>query len=471
MSDKAENRKFIKQLTAVALPVALQSLLTSLVSASDAMMLGLLDQNSLSAISLATQVQFVLTLFQAAFMIGASVLAAQYWGIQDSETVEKVLGLSLRCSIPVSGIFFLAGLIFPGQLMRCFTSDPALTALGIPYLRIVSVSFLMTGISQMVLNIMKNSGRVRRSAVYGSAAVVLNIVLNLILIFGLAGAPRMGIAGAALATVIARAAELALCLFENVLEHRRERNGQRGLPRDDIDDIADTDSEVLRPAVRMRLEYILHADPQLRRSYLHHMALVLANEIAWGGGFTMFSVIMGHLGSVVVASNSISSILKNILTCTCTGLGAGSAILIGNLLGAGELEKAKDYSRRLIRASLVLGAAAGALLLLLTPLVLRLSGSLTMQAREYLKYMMFISVLIEGTFCAGGDTRFGFLCDLVNMWIVILPIAALAAFVWHWPVMAVYFVLHLDEIGKIPVEIAHYRTYRWSNNLTGRTKE
>ncbi|MBQ7432258.1 MAG: MATE family efflux transporter [Lachnospiraceae bacterium] len=439
---------------AIVLPIGMQSLLSALVSASDALMLGFLDQSSLSAISLATQVQFVLSLFQAAFMIGASVLAAQYWGIHDKETVEHVLGLSLRTSIPVSAVFFAAALWAPEWLMRIFTNEQELILLGAPYLQIVSVSYLLMGISQMYLNIMKNSGRVTRSAVYSSTAVVANIILNVILIFGLFGAPKLGITGAAVATVISRVIELVLCLWEN---------------RD-------------RGHVRIRWKYIIRTNKELKRRYHHHMMPVLGNEIVWGVGFTMFSVIMGHLGNDAVAANSIANIVKNILTSFCVGLGAGSAILIGNLLGAGELDKAKLYSRRLIKASVLFGTVAGLLILVISPVILKVSHTLTDQARTYLRIMLYIStyyvigkssngVLIEGTFCAGGDTRFGLICDFINMWCVIIPLASLGAFVWKWPVMVVYFVLNLDEIGKIPFELWHYRKYRWLNNLTEKEQQ
>lgn len=443
------DQSFLRKLFSIVIPIALQALLSSLVSASDALMLGLLDQASLSAISLATQITFVLTLFQAAFMIGASVLAAQYWGIHDKETVEKVLGLSLRISVPVSALFSLAGLLMPSVLMRIFTNDPVLIGLGIPYLRIVSISWLLMGISQMVLNIMKNSGRVLRSAIYGSVALITNIVCNLVLIFGLLGFPALGIKGAAIATVFSRLVELILCLLEN----RDHKN------------------------VRIRLNCLFRANKALQKQYVHHMMPVLANEIAWGGGVTMFSVIMGHLGSDAVAANAVANILKNIILCFCTGIGAGSSIMVGNILGTGDLEAAKECSKKLIRASLFFGVIAGLILLAITPLAIRFSGSLTNQAREYLKYMLLISayyvvgkslngVLIEGTFCAGGDTKFGFYCDLINLWFVIIPIASLFAFILHAPVMIVYFILNLDEIDKIPVEWFHYKKYKWLNNLT-----
>lgn len=212
------DRKFYRELTAVVLPIALQSLLASLVSASDALMLGLLDQSSLSAISLATQVQFVLSLFLSAFMIGASVLAAQYWGQRDRDAVEQTLALSLRIAVPTSALFMLAALFMPGTLMRAFTGDPALIALGVPYLRLVSPSYLLMGVSQMYLNIMKNSGRVKQSALYGSIAVVANILLNLVLIFGLLGAPKLGIQGAELAAFVLDWPVMAVYLILNLDE-------------------------------------------------------------------------------------------------------------------------------------------------------------------------------------------------------------------------------------------------------------
>lgn len=443
---------FQKELMGIMLPVALQSLLSSLVSASDTLMLGFFDQNSLSAISLASQIAFVLSLFQMSFQTGASVLSAQYWGNRDKKTVEKVLGLSISCSLPVSFLFFLLALCFPDMLMQIFTSDTALIQLGVPYLKIVSFSYPLMGFTQMYLNIMKNSGRVVRSSVYGSITVISNIALNLILIFGLLGFPAYGIRGAATATVLSRVLELILCLMEN---RKKEE-------------------------VQFRLFHLIHREKSLTKDFFHYMSPVFFNYIAWGGGVTMFSVILGHLGNDAVAANSITNILKNLLLSFCAGIGAGSGIMIGNRLGAGKIEEAKEYGTWLLKYALLFGAAAGILLLMLIPAALRFT-SLTESARHYLLIMMAISsgsvvakslnsTMISGIFVAGGDTRFGFLCDLINMWGFIIPISAFAAFVLRAPVPVVYFLLNLDEICKIPFEVSHYRKYKWLRNLTNTRK-
>ena len=209
-----EKKYFYKKLAVLVLPIAVQNLMTALVSASDALMLGFVNQSSLSAVSLAAQVQFVLNLFYVALTIGATVLAAQYWGKGDIRSVEKVLAITLKISVLISGIFFLAALAAPALLMQIFTSDGGLVWLGARYLRAVSWSYLFMGISQIYLCIMKNSGRALRSTVYGSVAVVLNIALNAVLIFGLIGFPQMGTVGAAVATSISRGVELILVLVK-----------------------------------------------------------------------------------------------------------------------------------------------------------------------------------------------------------------------------------------------------------------
>ncbi len=444
-----KNRAFYKKLFALVLPIAVQNLMTALVSASDALMLGFLNQDALSAVSLATQAQFVLNLFYAALTIGTTILAAQYWGRQDAEAVEKVLAVALRFSMGISLAFFLAALLAPGGIMRVFTDDPVLIRLGIPYLKIVGWSWLFMGISQIYLCIMKNSGRTLRSTVYGSVAVFLNIALNAVLIFGLFGMPGLGIRGAAIATLISRAAELLCVLWEN---RKKEE-------------------------VCIRWTALKNGGGVLQRDFCRYTGPVLANELVWGCGFTMFSVIMGHLGSDAVAANSIANIVKNIIACFCLGIGSGSGILVGNELGRGDLSRAKEYGGRLCRIALAAGALSGLVLLVFSPLILGFAGTLTPRAKEYLQVMLLIcayylvgkslnSTVVAGIFCAGGDTRFGLLCDAVTMWIVIVPVGMLAAFVLRLPVLAVYFLLNLDEIIKLPAVYRHYRKYRWVRNLT-----
>lgn len=446
---ESEKRIFYRKLWGLVFPIAIQNLMTALVSASDAFMLGFVSQTSLFAVSLATQIQFVHNLFMLALTIGATTLAAQYWGKGDTDSVEEILAIVLKISMAVSVVFFIAAMFFSGFLMRIFTNDIRLIQAGIPYLRIVSVSYLFMGFSQIYLCIMKNSGRTAKSTIYGSVAVVINIGFNVIFIFGLAGFPAMGIAGAALATTVSRALELLLTIYENM--HRS--------------------------LVCVRLKYIRNSSKKLKKDFWHYTTPVLGNELVWGCGFTMFSVIMGHLGSDAVAANSVANILKNIIACVCNGIGIGAGIIVGNELGKGEMERATEYGNRLFKLAVFAGAVSGLILLAVSPVLRIFTGSLSAQAHSYLKNMMYIctyymigksvnATVIAGVFCAGGDTKFGLKCDAVTMWVILIPIGMITAFVLKLPIMVVYFIISMDEIIKLPAVYRHYKKYNWVRNLT-----
>lgn len=443
---------FSKKLIALVIPIALQQFMLALVSASDAIMLGMLSQNALSAVSLAGQVTFVENLFFAAMTIGLSTLAAQYWGKKDKASVEKIFAYVMKITAVVSFLFFLAGLCFPNALMRIFTDEQPLIDGGAIYLRTVSPSFFLTGISQIYLCTLKNTGKATKAGIISSASVIINIFLNAVFIFGLLKFPKLEIAGAALATVISRAIEVAWCILETSKKDR----------------------------IKLKPTYIMHTDKPLRHDFWKYTMPVLGNEIVWGVGFTMYSVIMGHLGTDAVAANSIANIVKNLAACFCIGLGSGGGIMVGNELGAGNCETAKLYGRKLCRLSIVFGAVSGVLLPLLSPLILSVTD-LSETAGGYLKPMLAMcayymigravnGTTIAGIFCAGGDSKFGFLCDTITMWCVTVPLGLIAAFVLKLPVLAVYFIVNLDEIVKLPAVYRHYIKYKWVKNLTEKTE-
>ncbi|MDD3279793.1 MAG: MATE family efflux transporter [Lachnospiraceae bacterium] len=439
---------FQKKLLTLVLPIAFQQFMLALVSASDALMLGALSQDALSAVSLASQITFVQNLFLAAMTIGLSALAAQFWGKGDTAAVERIFAYVLRITVMVSLLFSIATLCFPEYLMHIFTSDPYLVEQGAVYLRSVSLSYLLTGISQIYLCVLKNSEKAVMSSMISSVSVILNIVLNAILIFGLLGFPKLEIAGAAFATVTAKIVEVIWCFLETAKKDR----------------------------IKLRWRALIKSDTVLRRDFWRYTAPILGNEIIWGIGFTMYSVIMGHLGSDAVAANSIANIVKNLVACFCLGLGNGGGIIVGNELGAGKLQTAKEYGRKLCRLSILCGAVSGAFLLIISPLILSVTN-LSPQANTYLRWMLVMcsyyliaksvnSTTIAGIFCAGGDSKFGFFCDTVTMWCIVVPLGMIMAFVLKLPVLVIYFILNLDEIIKLPAVYQHYKKYKWVRDLT-----
>ena len=372
---------FTRKLISLVMPIAFQQFMLALVSASDALMLGVISQDSLSAVSLAGQVTFIHSLLLEAMTIGLSLIAAQYWGKRDIPAVERIFAFVTKVTTVISLIFTLSALLLPGMLMRIFTNDPVLIRGGSLYLRVIAVSYLLTGISQMYLCILKNSGRAAKSSMISATSVVINIFINAVLIYGLFGMPRMEIAGAALATVTARIIEVMWCVLET-----------RGKDR-----------------------------VKLRR--------------------------------------------KN-----------GGGIMVGNELGAGKLEKAREYGRRLCHLSISSGIVFGLMFLVFSPLILKFAN-LSAMSESYLKGMLLIcayymigrsvtGVTINGIFCAGGDSKFGLYCDCISMWCVMVPLGLIAAFVLKLPVLAVYFIISLDEFVKIPAVYLNYKKYRWVKDLT-----
>ena len=448
--DKKEFNAKLKKLT---LPIAFQSLMLASVAAGDALMLGRVAQDQMTAVSLATQIQFVQNMFIMAATAAGAILGAQYWGKGDKITLQKIFNLMLRWSGLISLLFFAACEIVPETLMRLFSHDDPIIAIGSGYLRIAGFSYLMTGISQCYLTTMKVTDHVGPCAWISSSAVVLNILLNAVFIFGLLGAPKMEARGAALATTLARVVELALCLILSAGE------------------------KYIRPAWSRFFE----RHKELTRDFRKQCLPLLGGGLFWGVGFTSYTAIMGHMGTDAAAANSVAAVVRDLICCVCNGVGSAAGIMVGNELGAGNLEKGKAYGIRLKNISFVIGFASMLVVFALTPLVTRMV-ILTDEAQSYLTGMMIImgvymigrsvnTVTINGVLDGGGDTLFDMYSLAVCMWGVAIPLALLGAFVFHWPVLLVYACTCLDEVGKIPWVMARFRKYIWVKNLTRDTEE
>lgn len=449
MDGETDKKVFFRDLKKLMLPIVFQNLISAVVSTADVLMLSGVSRDALSASSLAGQVTFVLTLFYFGLSTGASVLAAQYRGKDDTATIEKVQGLALRYSCVISVVFFLAALCVPQLLMRIFTDDARLIALGADYLRCVSVSYLMMGVSQMVLAVMRSVGETKLCAQISASCLICNVALNAAAIYLLfPGNESAALSGVAGATSISRILETAFCL---VFAARC-----RG--------------------ARIDLRACVSTEKWLSKDFRKCTLPVQMNYLIWGGATAAIAAIMGHIGSDVVAANSLASTLRSLVIVGCSGLGTAGSIMIGNALGKNDLEGARWMGSRIFVWSLLFGAASGLVLLLLyRPClavanpdgeVARLFGWMLVVNAVYCIGKSFNSSMVSGVFAAGGDTRFGLICDAAAMWGVVLPLGFLAAFVWRWPPVAVYVVLCMDEFVKLPFVAARFGKYKWLKNLT-----
>ena len=434
------DREFYSRLKDLMIPIAFQSFMLAAVSAGDSAMLGFVDQDAMAAVSLAGNIQFIENLFLAALVCGATILTAQYWGKGSKAAVEQVVSLILRYALAVSTLFCVGALLFPRQLMAFFTDEAELILIGADYIRIAAGSYLLTGISQCYLCVMKTTGQAKQSAAISSFALGLDTVLNAVFIFGF----RMGAAGAALTTTLSRLTELVVILIFS--------RKMQALPR------------------------FARVPGPLHRDFLKCSLPHLINSLVWGLGTALYSVIIGHLGTAITAANSVAAIVRQLAIAVCRGLGSGGEILLAGVLGTGDMVKGKEYGRRLSQLSIACGVLCGALVLVFGP---GISHFMTLSdgARQDLNIMLLISafymlaacvnvVVVCGVFTAGADVKFDAYSVAVTMWLIILPLAAAAAFLWKWPPLAVYFILSMDEAVKIPWVYAHYKKYKWLNNIT-----
>lgn len=443
-----DNKQFYRNLIRISLPIALQSLMLALVAACDALMLGRVAQEQMTAVSLATQIQFVQNMFLSAATAAGAILGAQYWGKGDKKTLEDIFDLMLIFCGMVSILFFLACELCPGALMAIFAGDEQLIMIGSSYLRIAGWSYLITGVSQCYLTIMKVTENVKAGAAISSAAVVINIAFNAVLIFGLFGLPAMQARGAALATTIARVIELAICL------------------------LISTKSTYVRPA----LGRMFGVSKDLVKDFFRQCLPLMGGGLCWGVGFTSYTAIMGHMGVDAAAANSVAAVVRDLVCCMCNGIGSAAGIIVGNELGAGRLELGKKYGIKLTKLSFVIGFISTGIVLAVTPLVVN-GVILTDKARDYLIWMMVImsfymigrcvnTVTINGVLDGGGDTLFDLYSLIVCMWMIAIPLALCGAFVFHWSPLAVYACTCLDEVGKIPWVMIRVRKYKWVKDLT-----
>lgn len=442
------NKVFYRTVAALVIPMALQNLINVAVQSADVIMLGRVSEVALSASSLAGQIQFVMTLFFFGLSSGATVLTAQYWGKGEVRTIEKVMAITLRLSVGVAALFMLAALFIPGTLMRIFSPDPVIIENGVKYLRWVAPSYLFMGFSNIYLNVMRSVEKVVVSTAVYFVSFVANVVLNAVLIFGLLGAPALGIVGAAVATTLARLLELVIVL------------------------VYAAHNQVLR----LHKADFFSRHKTLLRTFMRYSLPTILNELFWGMAISANSVIIGHMGAAAVAANSVAQVMRQLATVVCFGIANAAAIMIGKAIGADENGKARGYATRFIKLTLVAGFAGSLIILGLRPFIVLLMN-LSPEADNYLRFLLlWMSVyvmaqavnttMVVGIFRGGGDTRFGLIMDTAVMWGGSILWGALAAFVFRLPVPVVYMIIMCDEFIKLPLVTLRYKSGRWLRNVT-----
>ena len=439
---------FYRQIFKLAIPIIIQNLLSAAVNSADVIMLNYVGQSSISAVSLAANYSSILFMVYYGLGTGASLLCSQYSGKNNLQAIHAVEGIALRFSVGISILVALIAFMMPQRMMQLFTADPELITIGSSYLRVMGITYICWGISEIYLAVLRSIGRVTISMVLNVLAFVLNIFLNAVFIFGLFGAPKLGATGVAIATALSRLVQLLACVIVSILSKD----------------------------VKLNPAYMFLRSKVLFHDFIRLSLPALGNDLSWSVAFSMYSVILGHLGTDAVAANSLVIVVRNIGSVFCFAIASAGTILLGQIMGKGDLEKSKKYASRMLRLTVITGALGGVIVLAVTPFVLKFA-SLNETAMHYLKYMLLINsyyimgsavntALIAGVFRAGGDTKFGLICDTVDMWVYAVPLGFFAAFVLKLPVLLVYFLLCTDEFVKWPWVLHHYRKGEWAKNIT-----
>lgn len=443
------DKNFYRSLIALAIPVALQNLITFAVNFADNLMVGSLGDAAVSGVYMGNQLQTFLQMFSGGIEGAILILAAQYWGRQDTKSIKRIIAIGLHFSTGFSLLLTLVCLAVPSQILRIFTSDASVIAAGAEYLRIVCLSYLFFCVTQALIAAMRSVEVARIGMVVSSISLFVNVGLNYALIFGKLGLPAMGIRGAALATLISRIVEAAVMI---VYVGRVDRR------------------------LRLRFSDLLHSDPVLRKDFIRYGLPIVGGQVVWSVNMMANSAIMGRFSAGVITAVSVANTMNSLAYVTMTGMSSAVGIITGKTVGAGKTELMKEYARTVQILFLGLGLLTGCAVGLLKAPFVGLYSGISAEAADYaLQFCTVLSVTIVGT-CyqaaglaglvkAGGDISFVFRNDTIFVFLVVLPSAILAARLGA-PAWVVFACLKCDQILKCFVAVVKINRFNWMKNLT-----
>lgn len=437
----------------IALPIMLQQLLMSSLTLVSGVMIGQLGEVSMAVNHLTGQVFFLLNLALYGVGSGAAIFVAQLWGKRDVANIRRVLGLALKLGLAGALVFWALAIFAPEQVLGFYTTDPAVIRVGSEFLRVFGWSYPLFAVTFAYATVLRSTGQVRLPLVVTFVTLGLNVALAYPLIFGLFGLPALGVMGVAVAGLIARVVECLALLFAIYYRWNGEEN----------------------PAAA-RLRELLAFDPAFVVAVMKPVLPVIANEVLWSFGITAYNTIYGRIGTEAVAVISIVGTIDQLAFVAFLGLGSATAVIVGNLIGEGENEKAYEYAGRSLSLQIMVGLLLGALVDAAGGLVFRLydvSPQVIESARLTLLVMclgMWVRasnhVIIIGILRSGGDTMFSLILDGLVIWLVGVPLTALGAFVLGWPIHLVYMLTLSEEVVKFVIGTWRYFTRRWINRLT-----
>lgn len=441
---------FLKKAVTIALPVAMQGMLNTLVNLVDNLMIGNLGATAIASVGLANKVFFVFTLLVFGVVSGSGVLAAQYWGNGDVKNIRKVLGLALVIAVSAALAFLIPARMNPKMLMRIFTTSEASIAMGASYLAVVALSYPFTAVTNTYVAMLRAVNRVKEPVIISCFTILINVALNYTLIYGKFGAPALGVVGAAIATLVARIAETTaiLCVVY----------------------IGNT-------PLACRIREMFGYSKEFIRQFFVTTSPVIANEFMWGLGTTVYSMAYGRMGDDAVAAITIATTIQDMVVVLFQGLSAATAVILGHEMGAGQMKRAERYAKNFFILQFIVTIAAAFLIVGIRWGVIGLyqPGISDAVARDvsmclivfalFMPFKMFNYVNVVGVLRSGGDTKMCLFIDTSGVWIIGVPLAFLGGLIWKQPIYVVYGLVMLEEVYKTILGYIRYRQKKWLRNL------
>jgi putative MATE family efflux protein len=448
------HREFIPKLLTIASPIILQNLLQASLNFVDFFMIGRLEDsvNALAAVGIGVTVYFLFLMFVFSVAGGTSIFTAQYWGKKDVAHIRSYMGIGITFSAIASIIFTIVILLFPKELIMLYNKDPKVVELGVDYITIVGFSLFLTSLSITYSMVLRSTEHVIFPMVVSSIGIALNTLLNLLLIFGYLGFPRLEVRGAAIATLIARTlAFFILISFSYFRKH----------------------------PIAAAFKDIFNYSKEMVKTFIKKWLPVFGQSMGWALGYNMYSIIYGNMGKEPFAAYQIACTIERVCLTLFIGLGTACAIMVGNRIGAGEEHKAKDYSKNFLFLAFIISLVIGTGLIMARGFLIGIYN-LDDLTSGYLYNLLFVMACImllrvmnitfnTGILKAGGDTFFSMFIDMGGIWLIGVPIAAVAAFIIGLPIHYVMLLAATEELAKMIAAYIRFFSNKWINNLTRQT--
>lgn len=444
-----KNKTFYRNFFSIYIALVLQNVVTLSVNLADNMMLGAYSETSLAGVAAVNQIQFVYQQFLLALGDGLVIFCSQYWGKRQTAPMKKIAATAMHAGLLIAIALFVLASLFSRQAVGIFTTDGPIIGEGVRYLRIIRFTYLFFAVTQLLLAALRSAETVRIAFQLSILTFFINCGINYVLIFGNFGAPRMGVCGAAVGTLIARMIECAVLIAYIA---KKDKN------------------------LNLKLKDYLQFDRVLAKDYFKVTAPMLFVQGLWGVNTALQTVILGHMKATAIAANSVASTLFLMVKSTAVGASSAASVIIGKTIGTGDIARVKEYSGRLQKMFIVIGVLSGIFLFFIRIPVLGLYDLQPATKEMANAFLIILSVVCvgmsyqmptnNGIIRGGGNAMFVVKMDLVSIWMIVLPLSFIMAFVVKASPIVVVCCLNADQIFKcVPAFLeSHYGN--WIRKLT-----